>query len=191
MDFFDEIAGIAATQGDGEAARRLSGYNRQYKKFCTESQSDQQQDALAAFTRANPGKSALQFCVDAFNAITDPAKKDNYNHVAPGGCKELLTCSYAAPVNRAIPTGPNSNLTCNNSADLNKVVYEMNKNTNSNGTVISDDEARDKVISQLGENRSTVCGSLDNSGSAIGKALMDAAGTAAEAYIQTQSVRTQ
>jgi hypothetical protein len=56
---------------------------------------------------------------------------------------------------------------------------------------VAEEESEENASSRLGENKSTVCGSLDNSGSAIGKALMDAAGTAAEAYIQTQSVRTQ
>ncbi len=186
MDFFDEIAGIAATQGDGEAARRLSGYNRQYKKFCTESQSDNQQDAVEVFKKRNNGKSAIAFCEDAFKALPDGEKRDFGSRNLPEGCASLLGCFYNTPVvNGDLGTAK----TCPSQDDKFKVVYERNRNSSDGENIESEDAIRTRVISQLGENKSTVCGSLDNTGSAVGKALMDAAGSMSEAYLQNAAAR--
>lgn len=185
MDFFDEIAGIAATQGDGDAARRLSGYNRYYRRFCTESGADGQQDQIEIFRREH--SSGLRFCERAFRRIPDEASRANYVST-PVGCKALLECVYEAPVNGDIgePKGANA---CPSRDDYDSEVILANLGGNENGEARSEDEIRSDAMSQLGENRSVVCGSLDNSGSVVGRAFMDAAQTSAEAALQNGASR--
>ena len=168
MDFFDEIAAIGATQGDGDAARRLSGYSRQYRSFCTESGADANNDEVQIFQRRNRVSSVKVFC----ERQADPKSAACVAYLS---CYEPIETDDGEVRNR-----------CNSSVMESKrfdVVQE-------NPSEVEDEEAiRTQVISQLGENRSVVCGSLDNSGSVVGRAFLDAAQTGVEAALENAASR--
>jgi hypothetical protein len=174
---FDELSSIGARLGDANAARNLRSFSRTCKKF----NSDDNNDRLSIFKKNAGTDNPMDYC--ELNYIENPAEVSR-------ACRNVLKCYFVEDGNGGfVKEGDELK-----AKETNAVCSDRLQERYDNAVVseyVSSEARINEETTQLGENRSTVCGSLDNSGSAIGKALMDAAGTAAEAYIQTQSVRTQ
>jgi len=182
---FDEIVSIGARLGDATAVQNL----RSYSRMCRNSGADGNTDIVQRF-RTTRNTTVARYCSSEWKNSIKPDSDVELS----SSCQAYLACRYQTDDEgnlKADPTDP-TKLLARESDDPDKCeasdldAEELNVAT----TVLSSQQAIDEETTQLGENRSTVCGSLDNSGSAIGKALMDSAGQITEAYIQNQAARS-
>lgn len=161
MDEFDDLASIGAKLGDNNS-RTLRGYSQYCKRF----QSDENQDEIKTWERQQKVRNVRSFCQRQTAPQTEV-------------CKQYLDCY------KSIRRG---------TEEAGRVCNEDEKESARYAVVqanpVAEEESEENATSRLGENKSTVCGSLDNSGSAIGKALLESADSITRGILETQGART-
>lgn len=189
---FDELSSIGARLGDSNAARNLRSYSRMCKKF----NSDENNDRIELF-RKREGIEVTDACrtefIEKFTArgtSTSPIR-------LTAGCDQVVKCEFnghgldklevkAGENTITIKTTPAGQPTPRSCTDAEIVRFQ---NTAAK-TLLEKSSNVAQETTQLGENRSTVCGSLDNSGSAVGKAFLDSLNSITRTAVETQGART-
>jgi hypothetical protein len=167
---FDDLAKIAATL-DPSAARNLRGYSR----FCKELNADGNQDKVKDFEDLT-GTNVSGYC-----------NEDSGEGQSLAICKTYRECMSRTSVTNS--DGKTRSVTPNCAPQERAVLLHVKKVKGSQQEPISD---RELLRDRVGENRSTICGSLDNSGTGhLTKTIFDSLGNVANTALEYRSVTGQ
>lgn len=175
-DEFDELSSIGARLGDANAARNLRGFSKTCKKF----NSDDNNDRMSVFKKSSGSDDPTEYC--ELNYLENPANVSR-------ACKKLLEC-YFVGNDAGEFTKKGQGLEKKKPVDVCGSRFQERYEDAVVAEYVSSEAAINEETTQLGENRSTVCGSLDNSGSTVGKAILNSVESLTRSALETQQARS-
>jgi hypothetical protein len=158
---FDDILSAASQKGDTKTVQNINSF----KRFCRNYSSDDNQDVMTVSKFESRKGDIVEFCTEKLKTSVSPK------------CKELLAIEESCKDK----TSPEDMVNCDNLKKLRKDAVVQAHRADGN---LSDAELDKKITdlsSSLGENRSAMCSSYNNSEGPIMKAVMETAGTVGQA----------
>jgi hypothetical protein len=170
---FDELIKISRRLGDRSASRTLN----RYKKTCQRYMADVNKTEIELFKKQNNDLTPEKYCL----RIAEKDKQENKSTISTE-CQELVNCRHRYDEDtKKYVSFKNEACDVDDRKELEQIVARINS--------ISPESLLDEEDdSQLGENKSMVCGSMDNSGSTYAaKSVINSVGEIAETLIENKA----